>query len=334
MGGDSMGGEAMPTISVAMCTYNGARWVAEQVRSIFAQDVAIDEFIVSDDASADDTLAIIEREVAAAGHSAVLRIIRNQTPLGVTANFEQALLATTGEFVALSDQDDRWQAGRLSRALAVFDADPAATLTFGDARIIDGDGEPTGAALFATLGVSADERARVEAGRALDALLRRNLVTGATVLLRRELIDRAVPFPIDWVHDEWLAVVAALTSRVAIVPGDVIDYRIHGGNQIGVARLTPTVAIGRLTEPRGERNRRMASQWAQLESRVPALGAQVTPADAELVRNKAAHERFRAALPASRFGRIRPVLRHARTGAYSQFSRGPQDVLRDLVQPA
>ena len=323
----------MPTISVAMCTHNGARWVGEQVRSILAQEGArVDELVVSDDASGDDTLAIVERE--AAGSGAALCILRNPVALGVTANFEQALTATTGELVALSDQDDVWAPDRLARAVEVMRARPEVDLVFGDARIVDGEGAPTGATLFGTLGLAAGERDAVGRGRALDALLRRSLVTGATALVRRSLVERAAPFPADWVHDEWLAIVAALTADVAIAPGELIDYRIHGGNQIGVARLTPAVAWRRLTEPREARNRRMAGAWAALAERLPALGEAVSAPDAELVRGKAAHERFRSALPASRPRRLGPVLGRARAGDYARFSRGAQDILRDLVQPA
>lgn len=323
----------MPTISVAMCTYGGARWARDQVRSILEQDVVPDELVVSDDASPDDTLEIIEHEVALVGGRTRLRILRNPEPLGVVANFQQALLATVGDVVALSDQDDVWRSGRLARALAVLERRPDVGLTFGDARIIDGNGKPTGTTLFEMLRIERGERASVEAGRGLEALLRRSLVTGATVLMRREVVERAVPFPIDWVHDEWLAVVAALTSGVAIVPGELIDYRLHGGNQIGVSKFTPRTVLMRLTEPRRERNRRMASQWTELETRLPALGEAVPAAEAALVRRKAQHERFRAGLADDRLGRLGPVLARARFGDYSRFSRGAQDVLRDLVQP-
>ena len=298
------------TISVAMCTHNGARFVAEQVRSILAQTVAVDELVVSDDDSSDDTIAVIEREIAAAATPPRLRVLRNNPALGVVKNFEQALTATSGELVALSDQDDVWHRDRIATALAVLKANPEVELVFGDARIVDGDGAPTGATLFGTLGVTDDERGAVATGRALDALVRRSLVTGATVLMRRELVERAVPFPDDWVHDEWLAVVAALTSGIAIAPGELIDYRIHGGNQIGVSRLAPAVAWRRLTEPRRARNHRMASAWADLQARLPALGDRVSTVDAQLVERKTAHEAARAGLPA---GRGSAGLRHPAT---------------------
>ncbi|MBX9718337.1 MAG: glycosyltransferase, partial [Microbacteriaceae bacterium] len=204
-------GDAIETadLSVAMCTRNGARFVAEQVRSILSQSIVPRELVVGDDASTDDTIAVIEAAVAAAraerpGLSTELRVLRRDEPLGVTANFEATIAACTNTLVALSDHDDVWRQGRLARLLPLFD-DPSVDLVHTDARLVDEDGTPSGLLLLEALEASAAERRALRTGHAFDVLLRRNLVTGATVILRRSLAETAAPFPPSWLHDEWLA---------------------------------------------------------------------------------------------------------------------------------
>jgi glycosyltransferase involved in cell wall biosynthesis len=317
-----------------MGSHNGARFLEPQLRSILAQRLPVAEIVLSDDASSDDTVALAEAIVAEPrdGAPVELVVLRNQTPLGVTANFEQALAAATGEFIALSDQDDVWRPDRLERAMGVFDERPGLQLVASDARLVDGDGHPLGGSLFGTLGLGDATLARWAAGGAAAELMRRNLLTGATMLLRRDLVARAAPFPASWVHDEWLAVVASLTGGAGIVAEPLIDYRQHGANQIGVTTLDLVGRFGRLAEPRSFRNARLLDRAGALADRVPAL----VPGDeriARAVEAKLAHERARSALPAARLARVLPVLREWRAGGYSRYGLGAQDVLRDLVQP-
>ena len=324
-------------ISVALGTRNGAEYVAQQVRSILNQRPAPCELVVGDDDSSDDTLAIIERvhaEALAAEPSLATRltIIRRRPALGVTANFAATLAACKGELIALSDQDDEWMPGKLATLAAAFEADPVLLLAHSDARLVDADGAPLGLTLLEALEATEVERAGLAAGAALPVLLRRNLVTGATVMLRRTLLESAAPIPGEWVHDEWLAAVAAAVGRVRLVPEPLIDYRQHGANQIG-ARL-PTLAdrLARLREPRAERAARLAHRTALLAERGRELG--VAPDVQWQLDAKAAHEARRARLSRVRLARVPTVLGGALAGRYGRYSRGAMDVLRDLVTPA
>jgi glycosyltransferase involved in cell wall biosynthesis len=320
-------------ISVALCTYNGERYLQAQLESILAQSKPPGEIVLSDDASTDGTVALAESVVAGHPSGLVLRVMRNATPLGVTKNFQQAVTATTGELIALSDQDDVWRQDRLERMSAEFDARPGLLLLHGDARLVDATGEPLGMTVFEALEVSDWERETIASGRALDVFLRRNLAVGATTLFRRTLLDAAVPFAPGWVHDEWLAVIAAASGSgtVDFTPEPLIDYRQHGGNQIGARKLSLLGKVRRVMEPRRARNERLVTAFDGLAERLAQL-----PVTEEVLakgRAKAAHERVRNALPEARLRRVGPVFREARTGGYSTFSRGRADMLRDLVQP-
>lgn len=318
-------------ISVALCTHNGARFLPAQLESILNQTLPPDEIVLSDDASTDDTVAIAEAIVAK--HPAVrLRILRNAQPLGVTKNFEQAALATEGDLIVLSDQDDLWYPNRIERAAAEFDRRPGLLLLHGDARLVDADGKPLGSDLFAALEATPWELGSIAAGRAIDVFLRRNLALGAATAFRRSLLETAAPFDEGWVHDEWLAVIAAASgpSTVDFVPEPLIDYRQHGTNQIGVRKLSFLGKIRRLMQPRRERNRRLLAAFEHLTARLELLD--VSPEIVAAAREKVEHERVRNGLPAARVLRIVPVLREVRTGRYRTKGRGAPDVLRDLVQ--
>lgn len=320
-----------PSVSVALCTHNGARFVAQQVRSILDQSAPPFELVVSDDASTDDTIAIIEREWQAAHGSTQLRVIRNTEPLGVTRNFEQAILACSGELVALSDQDDIWHRGRLEVLVERFTSDPDLDLMFSDADLIDADGSPIGS-LFDSLEIAAQELDDVRRGAGFAVLLRRNLVTGATVVMRRRLGERAAPFPAEWVHDEWLAIIAAATASLDWTPQRLIGYRQHGSNEIGVRAPTLAYKIRRVIQPRGSRYTGLLARSRVLLERLHRLD--VTPSEIALAEGKVAHDEFRATLPKSRAARVLPVLRSARRGDYDKYcSRRRLDVARDLLSP-
>ena len=177
----------VPSVSVALCTYNGARFIAPQLRSILAQGDRIAEIVVADDGSRDATLDIVRAiaaESKAAGSAVEFRILDGSGGNGVTKNFERAVSACRHDLIALSDQDDVWRADRLALQLAQFEAQDDLTLLFGDARLVDENGAPLGSNLFSTLEVDDASRAAIHRGDAFDVLLRRNLVTGATVLFR------------------------------------------------------------------------------------------------------------------------------------------------------
>jgi len=325
------------SISVAMCTRNGAQHVARQVQSILNQRPAPSELVVGDDASTDDTIAVIEREFAAARAAdgtlaTTLTVIRREAALGVTANFAATLEACSGELIALSDQDDEWMPGKLATLTAAFAADAELLLVHTDARLVDADGTSLGLTLLEALEATPAERAGLSTGDALPVLMRRNLVTGATVMLRRSLLRSAMPIPAQWVHDEWLAAIAAAVGRVRLIAEPFIDYRQHGANVIGARRPSLADRLARLREPRAERAARLADRTAQLAERARSLA--VPSAVQATLDAKADHEARRARLPRVRVARVPAVLGGALSGRYGRYSRGAMDILRDLTTPA
>jgi glycosyltransferase involved in cell wall biosynthesis len=320
------------SVSVALATYNGARFIEQQVRSILGQELPPDELILSDDGSSDGTVALAESAIAAAALPDLRVVILRGGRLGVVGNFARAVEAATGDLVALSDHDDVWQPNRLSAVVPLFESDPALLFAHADARLIGPDGSPLGSTLLESLGVGPRERDAIARGDAFGAYVRRNLATGATSMFRRSLLDAALPFPSEWVHDEWLAIIAAATGGVRLVGEQLIDYRQHESNEIGVASPTFRYRVGRMLMPRGDRYEQLAVRASLLAGRLAQLD--VAEDVMALAQRKARFEEARAHYPASRFARIGPVLRQFVAGSYRALSsQGELDAVRDLVQP-
>ncbi|MBX3067281.1 MAG: glycosyltransferase family 2 protein [Cryobacterium sp.] len=319
-------------ISVALCTFNGEKYLKEQLESIVKQSRPVDEIVVSDDGSTDRTLEIV-KILAKANPQISWNILESKSSLGVTANFERAISNTTGNFILLSDQDDIWRIDRVAVSMMAFERDPQTLLFHSDARLVDSQGSAIGGTLFKAIGYSRKERGLVSRGKALTVLLRRNTVTGATTAFKRELFELAKPFPPSWVHDEWLTMFAAIFGRIESSLEGLIDYRQHDSNQIGAAAPTISGRVQKLVESRSKRNARLLARATDLANRINSLGKDVSQEVHRLVAGKLEHEQFRSALPNSRFKRIIPIKFEALRGRYSRFGRARFDIPRDLLQP-
>ncbi len=288
------------------------------------------EVVVSDDGSRDDTIALVSRIAHDYKSGDAIRVVATERVGGVVPNFERAVRACHGDVVALSDHDDEWRPTRLATAVAALPPDVPA-LAFSNARLIDASGKPLGSTLFDTIRISRRERELIARGHGFDVLLRRNVVTGATALFTRELADLALPFPHSWVHDEWLAAIAAALGRLIMLDECLIDYRIHDANQIGVVSPTAGARARRMMSPRGDHHVALLGKYRYLLDRLLGLGAPeevLSP-----LRRKVAFEEARAAYPRPRWRRPYPVLRCWRH--YRKFSsQGLLDIVRDIVQPA
>ena len=317
-------------VSVVVCTDNGEKYLREQLQSIRDQTRPPDEIIISDDGSTDSTLQIVAEFTSSTRgpQTPVWRVETRTTPLGVSGNFASALAKARGEFIALADQDDLWEPERLDKGLAHFH--DGVLLVHSDATLIDATGRPTGT-LMSALRLTISERRHLLSGRALTALLRRNVVTGATTMIRSPLLEQALPIPEGWVHDEWLALVAAVQGGVVFHQDPLIRYRQHGNNEIGASKTDYDEATRRLREKRTEffaRKLRRNDGIAALLDNKPVWLNSVAHS---LLAAKVEFDQWRSALPSSRVRRVAPVLGRWLTGHYGQYARGYMDVIRDIA---
>ena len=318
-----------PSVSVVMCTFNGERFVAEQLESILTQTVPPDEIIISDDGSSDSTLAVIDKVRQASKLAVRWDIQTRENPLGPAKNFESALKRATGDVIALADQDDLWTPHKLETLTAALTNTAGALLVHSDARLIDESGQ-NGTTLMKTLALTRQERQHLRSGSAIRALLKRNLVTGATMVISRKLLDTALPIPDGWVHDEWLAVIAALQDGVVFDEGLLISYRQHSRNVIGAQQLGPAIAQKRLAESRTAFFARKALRNQALSALTEQQPGWLPARHAEALRAKVVFDASRARLPHQRLARVFPVLQSVLARHYRNYARGWIDVIRDL----
>ncbi|HEX8116810.1 MAG TPA: glycosyltransferase family 2 protein [Pyrinomonadaceae bacterium] len=328
-------------LSVALCTYNGERFLQEQLDSIAAQTRLPDELVVSDDRSTDGTRQIVESFAAAAPFRVKLHV--NEVNVGSSRNFDNAVRLCEGDVIALCDQDDVWLPEKLGRTEEVFAADADAGLVFGDAEVVGEDLSPTGRRLWDWTFTTAVQR---EMRRdAFLTLLRHNVVTGATTAFRARLKPLALPIPADlnMIHDGWIALVAAAVSRVVPLHEPLIKYRRHGGQQLGVSSASGLNGSGgrfafddslagragyydgeiRKVERLADRLRQAAAGGAWPAS----LGERVGTLE-----EVAAHYRVRGNTQSGKFARLPAVLRELLTMRYHRYSNGLSSAALDLIR--
>jgi len=225
---------SLSSISVALCTRDGARYLSAQLESIFQQSMRPAELVVIDDCSSDVTGDIVEAFEARADFP--VRFYRNESPLGIVKNFQRALSLAHGDYIALADQDDVWLPGKteaLAHALSqVEDKVGARTpiLVHTDLRLVAADGELIAPSFFRAQGI------RTVHPSPLAELSVQNYVTGCASMVNRALLSIALPFPEEAImHDWWLALVAASCGEVKTLGEATIEYRQHSKNAVGVA---------------------------------------------------------------------------------------------------
>lgn len=313
--------------SVALCAFNGERYLAAQVESLFRQQRLPDEIVAVDDASTDGSFLLLQE--LAARSPVPMRVHRNESNLGYVRNFERAMSLADGDVLFLCDQDDVWMPEKVRVCMAHFETDERVALVHSDAALVDADLSPRAATLFSALGVSAVERKLEDEGRGFELLLKRNIVTGATAAVRRDVLLKAVPFPPEWVHDEWLALVASLIGRLVRIETPLVQYRQHGANQIGVPRRALVLKLRVLFDGRNHQ-RRVHARAHRAHMRLLELGAAVDQAALARAEKTVAHSAVRAALPPARWKRVPAVLREVANFGYFRYSRGWISVARDL----
>ena len=222
-------------LSVALCTYNGARYIREQLESILNQTMKVDEIVVCDDGSTDDTLAIIEslREDSPTD----IRIYRNEKNIGPSLNFQKAINLCKGDLVFLSDQDDVWSSEKVATIADYFDKKPNIDTVFTNATLIKEDGTAMKETLWDYC-FDKEVKALFNAGLAFDCFAYGNHATGATMAIREQKLPD-INYNPDFLHDHALAVMAASSDSLGYIEQCLISYRLHGKQVCGISKAAP-----------------------------------------------------------------------------------------------
>jgi glycosyltransferase involved in cell wall biosynthesis len=318
-------------ISVAMCTFNGSRYLSEQLDSIAAQNRPPDEVVVCDDASSDSSpeiLAVFARRVPFP-----VRIFVNESNLGSTRNFEKAISLCEGDIVALADQDDVWYRHKLERMNEAFLRSSDVVAAFSDADLIDGDTRPLGLRLWPTFAFDRARQRQLARGQGLRVLIRHSVVTGATMAFRRELFNSMVPIPTNEVHDRWISFLLAVIGRFELIGEPLMQYRRHPGQQMGTAAVTLPEKLRHAGRTGASFHIEESERFRQLSKRLEASRKHFPHAEYALqeIAQKLSHLEHRARLSPAKVARIPGVLSEVINGNYWRYSGGWRSLAKDLI---
>jgi glycosyltransferase involved in cell wall biosynthesis len=227
------------TVSIALCTYNGEKYLRQQIDSFLAQTVLPDEIVVCDDGSADRTLAILQ-EYAGSHPGIAWNIHRNASNLRAPANFEQAVGLCSGEVIFLADQDDVWEKDKIGQMVRFLQSASGYDAVFTNAILIDEKGDFLPGTLLDHSFFSAGLRVDFHPAQLFYySLLLGNIITGATMAVRRSALSELLPFQLQlhrklW-HDGWIGFALMARGRIGYLDVPLIRYRVHEGQQVGLA---------------------------------------------------------------------------------------------------
>lgn len=227
----------MSKISVAICTYNGEKFLPEQLNSILNQTVPVDEIIICDDQSTDSTIEILK--TYAKNNSNIFTLFFNKVRLGAIKNFEKAISKTTGDLIFLSDQDDIWKENKVEITLDYFINVNKFKLLFTNGDLINEKGDNLNSTLWDEWGFTKDVRKQWTENKIAykDLVLNKNKITGATICINKSIKKKVIPIltPSGYWQDVWLGLHAAAEDSLFFFEKSLIYYRIHGNQQIGIS---------------------------------------------------------------------------------------------------
>ncbi len=236
-------------LSASVLTYNGAAYIKKQLDSILTQTQKVDEIVICDDGSTDDTIAIILDYQN--NYPGTIHLYQNEVQLGSTKNMEKCLGLVKGDIVFLADQDDSWLPHKVATLCHFFENHPSVDAVFSNAVLINekdaiipelhlwdiiGFPEATINSTPNTIPNSKSNSTLNSEFNVFEFLYRvDNIVTGAGLAIRNHKALLTQPFPIvkGLLHDGWIALYYASQGKLAYCAETLFQYRIHAAQQMG-----------------------------------------------------------------------------------------------------
>jgi glycosyltransferase involved in cell wall biosynthesis len=201
-----------PKVSIAICTFNGEKFIAEQLESVLKQSYQNIEIIIVDDCSSDETSKICESY-----HDERIKLFKNKENIGYTKNFERAISICNGDYICLCDQDDIWFENKIEILVQNF-ADHI--LVYHDSNFIDELGRKIETS---TMG----QRYHMYEGNSALPFLLSNCISGHAAMFDRSILPYLLPFDKRFFHDWWLAYVAVNLGEIKYINQVLVSYRQH-----------------------------------------------------------------------------------------------------------
>jgi glycosyltransferase involved in cell wall biosynthesis len=215
--------ESLPLVSIALCTYNGEKFLVQQLDTLVNQTYKNLEIIAVDDGSTDGTLDILN---AYAKKYPNFIVYQNEQNKGFLKNFETASTYCNGEFIAYSDQDDLWHPQKIELMVNAIGDN---MLLYHDSELIDDNNEP--------IGKKMSDLFNFYRGDQPEIFLFYNCVSGHAMLIRKSLLEYAFPLRENYFHDWWMAYVATNIGTIDFIGDALVQYRQHSTSNTDVMGL-------------------------------------------------------------------------------------------------
>lgn len=222
------------TIDILLPTYNGEKYLKEQLDSILNQTYKNIRLIISDDCSKDSTPKILEEY---RGKDERIELYLQKENIGVVKGIEFLLKKVKSNYYMLADQDDVWLPMKVEKSIETLKKENA-DLVFGDLEVVDQDLKTMYPSFGDFMLLNRKINKYINSYK-VNYLY--NCVTGCTVLSKKEFIEKILPIPTEskyLIHDHWIGLVVALNGKLAYMPEKYIKYRQHGNNQVGTDKIS------------------------------------------------------------------------------------------------
>lgn len=222
------------SIDVLLATYNGEKYLREQIESILNQTYKNINLIISDDCSKDSTAEILKEFEK---NDTRVKVYIQEQNLGVVKNIEFLLSSVKNDFYMLSDQDDVWLPKKIEKSIEALKRNKA-DLVFGDLEVVDKDLNTIYPSFGDFMLLNRKINNNIDSYK-MNYLY--NCVTGCTVLSKKEFIKYILPIPTNskyLIHDHWIGLMIELYGKLYYMPEKYIKYRQHGNNQVGTEKIS------------------------------------------------------------------------------------------------
>lgn len=226
----------MEKINILMATYNGKKYLKQQIDSILNQTYTDFRLLIADDASTDSTLKILEEYEK---KDKRIEIYSHAKNIGVVANFEFLLGKVRSEYFMFADQDDVWKKDKIEKSLKKLE-ETGCDLVFSDLEVVDEKKNLIASSFWKQKGFYE----KIKKYNSFDALYLNNYINGCTILCKSLWINKALPFPKKSkyvIHDYWLALMVAQEGKITYIEEPTMMYRQHAKNQVGSKRKSDTL---------------------------------------------------------------------------------------------
>jgi len=327
-----------------MCTYNGERFLQDQLESFIKQTRLPDELVICDDGSQDNTIIMLNKFAIRAPF--LVRIYINEHNLGYSKNFEKAMFLCQGDIILPSDQDDVWVPEKIATIEDIFHNRPKIDYVFSDCEMVNDKLESLNYTRCAVKGFNHKLQKRLENNQGVLVFIKTYASQGCTLAFRSRWREVIFPSPDGWSFDNWMGLAMSAMGKMVFIPKPLVRYRQHGlqvtcglkkrsfsepydgcvkrgiFTRVFQARESPKDVISGEID-----NLKEAKKWFIDNNNHKCNKLSIV----SLIDEKIEHLKARTEMPVSPWRRIPFILKELVNRRYFYYCRGWRSAVRDLI---